>query len=208
MTQSEAGPGKHHLYLLFTPELCAADPWETLDQALQGGVDLVQWRTPDRRDAEGAARCIEVCHRHDVPVVINDHVDLTIELGAAGAHVGQNDMPAAEARALLGPDRWLGVSTHSQEEIAGALRDSADHIGFGPMFATRTKGYSDGQPDGALRAAVEQAGIPVFAIGGITPDNVHRVRDGGCERAAISGAILGAADPARAATLLRAGLRC
>ncbi len=189
------------LCLLFTPELCAADPWDTLRAAIAGGVDVVQWRVK-HDDQGGATRCRDVCAETDTALIVNDDVHLAIDLDAAGAHVGQGDMPAATARALLGPDRILGVSTHSDAEIDAALRDGADYIGFGPMFATATKGFTEGQPNGALRAAIERSTVPVFAIGGITPGNVDVVRKHGARHLAISAAILRADDPAAAATQL------
>ncbi len=200
------GPGDHHLYLLFTPALCADDPWRTLAEALRGGVDLVQWRHPER-DPEGARRCLDICRNHGVPLLINDHVELAARLGAAGAHVGQTDLPAAEARALLGPDAWLGVSTRNPAQIDRARRDGADHVGFGPMNPTRTKGYTEGHPPDALRTALATArGLPVFAIGGIELRNLDRIRAEGCRRIAVSGAILRSDDPGSMAGRLREAL--
>lgn len=195
-----------HLYLLFTPSLCPRDPWDTLEAALRGGVDLVQWRTPGETDRDGAARCVEHCSAHDVPVVINDDVELAVELSAFGTHVGQGDTPPTEARRMLRDEQCLGVSTHSLEELDRALRDGADHVGFGPMFATTTKGYAEGQPEGALRQILARASVPVFPIGGITLGGLPRLRSEGTDRAAVSSAILTAADPQSAAAEIRAAL--
>jgi thiamine-phosphate pyrophosphorylase len=200
------GPVSHSLYLLFTPALCAGEPWSTLERALAGGVDLVQWRAK-RDDPDGLRRCMAICAARDVPVIVNDQVALAVRFGAAGAHVGQGDLPAATARRILGPDRWLGVSTHDHAEIEAARTAGADHIGFGPMFPTRTKGYAEGQPEGALEEALILAGpLPVFAIGGIDAAGIGRILRAGCRRVAVSGAILAAADPERAAATLRAAL--
>lgn len=193
------------LYLLFTPSLCAAEPWTTLREAIAGGVDLVQWRTP-QPDRDGALRCIEICGERSVPVIVNDHVELAARLGAYGAHVGQSDLPARRARRLLRPGQFLGVSTHELGQIARATADGADHVGFGPMFATATKGYATGQPDGALRAALEQSLVPVWPIGGINATNVSRLVREGARRAAVASAILRAPDPRRAAAELREAL--
>lgn len=199
-------PDSHALYLLFTPSLCSSDPWGTLEAALDGGVDLVQWRVK-HDDPDSARRCLEVCAARDVPLIVNDDVGLAVRLGAAGAHVGQEDLAAREARSLLGEQRWLGVSTHASDQVIRAFADGADHIGFGPIHPTTTKGYAEGQPPGALRAAVEAAaGRPVFAIGGIRIDNLQRVLDEGCTRIAVSSAILAAPDPRRAAHDLKAAL--
>ncbi|MBK8979286.1 MAG: thiamine phosphate synthase [Planctomycetes bacterium] len=201
-----AGPGARRLYLLFTPAACSGDPWWTLREALRGGVDLVQWRVK-QRDPAGLRRALALCTEAGVPVIVNDDVELAVAAGAAGAHVGQGDLPAAAARALLGPDRWLGVSTHSTAEIDAARAAGADHLGFGPLFPTATKGYTEGQPPGALREAVVRATpLPVFAIGGISPATVARVVAEGCRRIAVSAALLQATDPAGVARALRAAL--
>lgn len=200
------GPSAHSLYLLFTPGLCTADPWITLERALSGGVDLVQWRVK-HADPEGARRCVELCRARGVPVIINDDVDLALEVGAAGAHVGQDDLDAREARRRLGDGMWLGVSTHGKDQLVQAFEDGADHVGFGPMNPTVTKGYAEGQPPGALREIVAlAAGRPVFAIGGIRTSNLRRVLGEGCTRIAVSSAILTAEDPQRAAAELRKAL--
>lgn len=200
------GPAAHSLYLLFTPSLCTGDPWRTLQAALRGGVDLVQWR-PKRDDPDGAARCIEVCRGHGVPVIVNDDVALAARLGAAGAHVGQSDMPPSEARRLLRAGQWLGVSTHDLDEIRRALAGGADHLGFGPMFPTATKGYDVGQPAGALSRALAEAGpVPIFAIGGIGPANVARIVAEGCRRIAVGSAVLGDPSPEQVARSLRDAL--
>ncbi len=201
------GPGDDlRLYLLFTPELCAAEPWRTLDAALAGGVDLVQWRVKTR-DPTGLERCLACCAPHGVPVIVNDHVELAVRTAAAGAHVGQHDLPPREARAMLREEQWLGVSTHDRDELARALEGGADHVGFGPMFATATKGYADGQREGALRATLAASPVPVYAIGGITAANVALVLREGAARIAVSSAILQARDPEAAARALRSALR-
>lgn len=189
------------LYLLFTPSLCAEDPWHCLRAALRGGVDLVQWRSP--YDETGLRRCLEICSAAEVGVVVNDHVQLAIESEAIGAHVGQDDLPAAEARALLGPGRALGVSTHDLEQIRAALCDGADHLGFGPVFPTATKGYSEGLGPAAVAQALAATELPVFPIGGIGPENLPTLVAAGAHRAAVSSAILQAPDPERAAATLR-----
>lgn len=196
------------LYLLFTPALCVGDPRRTLEQALAAGVDLVQWRVA-APDADGLQRCREICSARSVPVLVNDDVMLAVRSRAHGAHVGADDMPAAAARRLLG-DRWLGVSTHDLAQIRAAVDSGADYIGFGPCFPTATKGYAEGQPDAAIAAAVAAAtaaALPLFAIGGITADNLPRLRRLGVQRIAVSAAILQAADPFAATTALCQQLR-
>jgi len=191
------------LCLLFTPALCRNDPWTTLEAALRGGVDLVQWRV--KGDARpGLADCLARCARHGVPVVVNDDPALAVACGAAGAHVGQSDLDAHAARSLLGPARWLGVSTHDLDQLARADSAGADYVGFGPCFASPTKGYREGRGPPALQAALAAARLPVLAIGGITAHNLPALTAVGCTRIAVSSAILDAADPGAAAAGLRA----
>jgi len=185
------------LYLLFTPGLCASDPWRTLGAALDGGVQLVQWRVKEP-DPAGLARCIRLCSQRDVPVpvIVNDQVQMAADHGACGAHVGQQDMAPAEARRILGSSRCLGVSTHDMREVQAALAAGSDYLGFGPCFETATKVVCyPQQPAGALAAVVAHSPVPVFAIGGIGPDNVDLVLAEGCRRVAVSRAILAAGDP-------------
>lgn len=196
---------RYRLYLLFTPELCRSEPFTTLRAALEGGVDLVQWRVK-ARDRDGARRCLSICGERGVPVIVNDDVDLAVELDAFGAHVGQDDLPAAEARRRLRPGQVLGVSTHDLAQIDRAVTDGADHIGFGPVFPTATKGYAQGQPAGALRAALARSVVPLWPIGGITPTNLPTVLAAGACRVAVSSAILCSSDPEGTARKLRDAL--
>jgi thiamine-phosphate pyrophosphorylase len=190
------------LYLLFTPTLCRGEPWHTLGAALAGGVDLVQWRVK-APDPDGLDRCLAACRRAGVPVIVNDDPVAAVEHGAAGAHVGQTDIAASEARRVLGPRRWLGVSTHDLIQLAAAEEAGADYVGFGPCFPTATKSYGAGLGAAALGAALTRARVPVFAIGGVDASNLAELTAVGCTRVAVSRAILDAGDPRRAAAELR-----
>jgi thiamine-phosphate pyrophosphorylase len=196
-------PSDRRLYLLFTPSLCAADPWHTLAEAMRGGVDLVQWRKKEP-DRTGFETCRALCRAARVPLIVNDDVMLAVQGRAQGAHVGQADMPAGAARRILA-GLWLGVSTHDRAQIEGAVAAGADYIGFGPCFPTSTKGYAEGVGPAAIEAAVAAAaaaGVPLFAIGGITSANLLSLRVLGVDRIAVSAAILQAADPRAAAAEL------
>jgi thiamine-phosphate pyrophosphorylase len=181
------------LCLLFTPSLCAGEPWATLRAALRGGVDLVQWRVKEP-DPQGLRRCLQACRRARVPLIVNDDVMAALRAGADGAHVGQDDMPAGAARRLLGK-LVLGVSTHDTAQIGSAIADGADYLGFGPCFPTATKGYAQGQGRDAIAAAVAASSVPLFAIGGITPDNLRQLLVLGVRAVAVSASILAAGDP-------------
>jgi len=185
---------------LFTESLCRADPWRTLEEALLGGVDLVQWREKGG-DRHGLDRTLAICSAAGVPVIVNDFVELAVTTSAAGAHVGQEDMPAAVARGLLGK-KVLGVSTHTVAQVLAAQAAGADYVGLGPCFATATKGYQSGLPRDVLREALAIARVPVFLIGGITPENLPELRSLGDSRIAVASAILGAPSPRAAARRL------
>jgi len=219
------------LYLLFTPTLCGArDPLEVLAAALPH-IDLVQVRpkqadaaldpaTPSRGlSATSSARLVHdwtvrvldlvAAHPgHPIPVLVNDRVDVAralLERGCAGVHLGRDDAPPRTARTLLGADALIGFSTHSQAEVAAALDEPVDYLGFGPIHATPTKGYLRGLGAEAAWIAAQASPLPVFPIGGIERSNAGELEELG--RAAVSSAILSAEDPARAARELRALLQ-
>lgn len=187
------------LYLLFSPELCRQDPFATLEAALGAGVDLVQWRSkqPDRF---GFEQVRAICRKHKVPLIVNDDVMLALRGEAAGAHVGQDDMPADAARKLMF-GRLLGVSTHDEAQIRAAAKTTANYVGFGPCYPTKTKDYPEGVGLPAVEAAAEtchELGLPMFAVGGITPQNLPALYAHGVRRIAVSSYILQHEDPALA----------
>ncbi len=141
-----------------------------IEQALSGGVTLVQLREKHLDTdsfIELGIQIKHICDAHDVPLVINDRVDVALESGAAGVHIGQGDMSAAQVRALLGPDRILGVSVTNIKEALKAEADGADYLGVGAMFATQTKAdasYVSLETLAAIRDAVH---LPIVTIGGL-----------------------------------------
>ena len=200
-------PELGRLHLLFTPSLCHGAADATLAAAIDGGVDVVQWRSK-QPDPDGLARCLALCRERGVPLIVNDDVMLAVRVRAAGAHVGQDDVPAEAARKLLG-SRWLGVSTHDVAQIRAAAAAGADYVGFGPCHPTPTKGYTLGKTRDEVAAAVAAAAalrLPLFAIGGITAGNLPALLGLGVERIAVSAAVLAADDPRDAAAALRAWL--
>ena len=115
---------------------------EAVEAAIRGGVTIVQLREKNcssREFYDTAVSIKAICDRHQVPLIINDRLDIALAVDAAGVHVGQSDLPADKARAILGPDRIIGVSTATPEEALKAKADGADYIGVGAMFATGTK---------------------------------------------------------------------
>jgi thiamine-phosphate pyrophosphorylase len=176
---------------------------EFLEAAVRGGVDIVQLRDKDLADDElvpvlELAR--ETTRRLAVPLVVNDRPDLAARVGADFVHLGQEDLPVAEARAFgIG----VGLSTHAPEEIDGA---DADYLGVGPVFATPTKEGRSPVGLELVRYAATHAVRPWFAIGGIDAGNAGDVIAAGARRIAVVRAIGEALDPERAARALRAVL--
>lgn len=190
--------------------VCATRPGgralaEVLAPALAGGVDVVQLRDKLATDAEllaAAATARRLCDEAGALLILNDRPDLVRAAGADGCHVGQDDVPVAEARALAGDGAIVGLSTHSHADIAAA--QDADYIGVGPVHTTPTK---PGRPAVGLdlvRHAAEQATQPFFAIGGIDAANAGAVVQAGASRIAVVRAIADAEDPRAAAAALRA----
>ena len=182
------------------------DPDALLDAALRGGVDVVQLRDKELPDDElvaAAAPFRRACDRHGALFVLNDRPDLVDACAADGVHLGQNDAPVAEARALVGPERIVGLSTHSREEMEAA--ENVDYLGVGTIFTTPTKA-EDAVGLELVRVAAETARLPWFAIGGIDLANVGLVAAAGAHGVAVVRAIRDAEDPEAAARELRAAL--
>jgi thiamine-phosphate pyrophosphorylase len=190
-----------HLYLV-----CDEVGRGFLQAALRGGVDIVQLRMKDADDARilaTAADVAAVCREFDALFILNDRPDLVGAAGADGVHIGQDDVPVDEARALVGPDRIVGLSTHSPAQVDAVSGQAVDYIGVGPVHATPTK---PGRPAVGLelvRYAAEHAPVPFFAIGGIDPGNVRAVRRAGADRVAVVRALTEASDPEAVARRLR-----
>jgi thiamine-phosphate pyrophosphorylase len=179
---------------------------EFLEAALRGGVDIVQLRLKngsDERIVAAGKRFARVCKAHGALFILNDRPDLVAECSADGVHVGQADMPVSAARALLGPTRLVGLSTHSEEQIERANYDCPDYIGVGPVHETPTKPGRAAVGLELVRYAARHARVQFFAIGGIDADNVGRVRRAGARGVAVVRAITDATDPESAARRLR-----
>jgi thiamine-phosphate pyrophosphorylase len=165
---------------------------------LAGGVQLLQLRAKRRESREIlplARELAGLCREHHLPLIINDHPGLVQESGAAGAHVGQDDLSLADARKFAGDQAIIGKSTHSLAQAVAAQREGADYIGFGPLFATPTK--PDYTPIGLdeIRAVHQLVSLPIFCIGGIKRENLPEVLAAGAQRVVIVSGILLAEDP-------------
>ena len=180
---------------------------QVVEAAIRGGVTIVQYRekdAPTRRIIEEAAGLLALCRAAGVPFIVNDRIDVALAVDADGAHVGQDDMPAAQARRLIGRKKILGVSAGSVAEAREAVEDGADYIGASPVFSTPTK--PDAPPplgiDG-LREICAAVPVPVVAIGGINKGNAGDMMRAGASGIAVVSAIVGAEDVAAAARALR-----
>jgi thiamine-phosphate pyrophosphorylase len=183
---------------------------DLLRGAIAGGVDIVQLREkhlPDEQLVAVANAARALCERLGALLLVNDRPLVAREAGADGVHVGQDDMPVAEVRELVGPEMLIGLSTHAPGEIDAVGTDAAtglvDYIGVGPVHATPTK---PGRPAVGLelvRYAAAHAPVPFFAIGGIDIANAPAAIDAGARRLCVLRAIASAADPERAARELR-----
>ncbi|HET9153373.1 MAG TPA: thiamine phosphate synthase [Solirubrobacterales bacterium] len=190
--------------------VCDARPPTDLEAllraALTGGADIVQLREKELGvgEIERAAETFRrVADTFSALFILNDDPELARACDADGVHVGQDDVSAEQAREVLGPDAVVGLSTHSEEQIAASAARPVDYISVGPIWETPTK---EGRPAvglGLIRHAAEQAPHPFFAIGGIDPDNAAEVVEAGAQRLCAVRAIRDAADPGAAATALR-----
>jgi len=195
------------LYLICDREPGGRALESVLTAALAGGVDIVQLRDKEAGDEEllaAAAIARGLCDEAGALLILNDRPDLVAAAGADGCHVGQDDMPIAEARALAGEDAIVGLSTHFPGDIDEA--QGADYIGVGPVYATPTK---PGRPAVGLelvRFASMHAPMPFFAIGGIDTSNAGDVAAAGARRIAVVRAIAQADDPQAVAAALRAAV--
>ena len=178
-----------------------------LEPALRGGVDVFQLRDKTASDdelLETAAEARALCDAAGALFILNDRPDLVAAAGADGVHVGQDDLAIAQARAAVGPDRIVGLSTHTPEQVDAA--EGADYLGVGPVHATPTKLGRPAVGTALVAHAAQHARAPWFAIGGLDAANVGAVLDAGARRISVVRAIADADDPERAARTLKAML--
>jgi thiamine-phosphate pyrophosphorylase len=176
--------------------------------AVAAGVDTIQLRDRHAASAKllSAARALRpLTERHGAAFLVNDRLDVAIAAGADGVHLPAASFPIAVARHLLGPDAWIGRSTHAPAEAAAAAAAGADYVVLGPIFATPSK-QPFGSPLGVAALAAALTSCPLIAIGGIAAPQVAEVGAAGAYGIAVIRAILDAADPAAATRALRAAL--
>lgn len=163
----------------------------------EGGVDLLQLRAKklSLTEIEKLARLMHPITRdHGVPLIINDHLEIAASVGSEGVHVGQDDDAVAKARAVVGPEVFVGKSTHSLAQAEAAQVEAADYIGFGPLYATGTK--PDYVPIGLqdITAVHQRVSLPIFCIGGVNEGRLPEILAAGAQRVVIVSAFLLAPD--------------
>jgi thiamine-phosphate pyrophosphorylase len=197
------------LYVLITERLCR-HPWlDAARLAIEGGADCLQLREKDLEGAEllnRASKLVALCHQHHRLCIINDRVDIALLSNADGVHLGQDDLPATQARTLLGRQKILGVSTHQLDQAKRALVDGADYIGVGPTFPSTTKPRDFVAGLDYARQAATEVAIPSVAIAGINLANVNEVMKTGVHAIAVTGAVIDTDDPLSAARNLKTQL--
>ena len=168
---------------------------DVVRESLDGGVTMVQLREKTLEEGkflEEAKELQALCRERGVPFLVNDNVEIAREMNADGVHVGQSDMEALDVRAILGPDKILGVSAQTVEQAVLAEKHGADYLGVGAVFPTGSKDDADDVSYETLKAICEAVSIPVVAIGGITQENVAKLAGSGICGVAVISAIYAA----------------
>ena len=177
---------------------------EVLDALLAAGVKLIQYRDKNSSALEIFRASLPLAERAPQAgcvFMVNDRPDIVVAVGAGGVHVGQEDLPVELARQIVGPERWVGYSTHNLSQVRDAEASSADYIAYGPIFATQSKERPDPTVGlEGLRRAREATAKPLVAIGGITVGNARSVIEAGADGVAVIRDLFSSADPAARAS--------
>lgn len=198
------------VYFIMGSNNCQMDPKHVLEQAIEGGITLFQYREKGTGAFTGdekyhfAKQLQSICKEHAIPFIVNDDVELALAINADGVHIGQDDESAEEVRRKIG-DKILGVSTHNLEEVEKAIAQGADYVGIGPIYTTTTKEDAKSAQGTALIMEVRKNGIdiPIVGIGGITSEKAAPVMKSGGNGVSVITAISLADDPAKSARELK-----
>ena len=173
---------------------------EIVTEAIAGGAGIIQLREKQwnkNKVKEEAIKLLKICRENNVLFILNDHVDIALEIGADGVHLGQSDMPIEEARKLCKDKLIIGLSTHSVEQAVKADKEDVDYITIGPIYQTRVKDYTVGtEITGKIINVVKK---PVVAIGGINKTNIDEVLNQGVKSVAVISAVVSDEDVKKAA---------
>lgn len=197
----------YSLYLCTDRNLMSTKTLEAaVEQALKGGVTVVQLREKEcssREFYETAVSIKKITERYQVPLIINDRVDIALAVDAQGVHIGQSDLPAKEVRRLIGSDKIIGVSARTREAAVQAYQDGADYLGVGAMYATNTKKDVKVITKEDLVHIRSSVPIPIVIIGGVNENNILDFKGTGINGAAVVSAIIAKPDIEGAAKKLR-----
>jgi thiamine-phosphate pyrophosphorylase len=186
---------RSRLYLVTSP---ADNLLHVVEAALKGGLTLLQYREKTADDIlrlERASKLRQLCHTYGALFIVNDRLDLALAVDADGVHLGQQDMPVAVARQLLGTQRLIGRSTTNKQEMQAAIAEGADYIGVGPVYETPTKAGKAAAGLEYVSYAAKNCPLPWFAIGGIDANNINDVIDAGAERVSVVRSLMQAEQP-------------
>ncbi len=188
------------LCVLLSENLCPGGDWLCVAQAIvTAGVDCIQLREKALDSGEFLQRAkvlVDLCHSHEVGLIVNDRPDVALACGADGVHLGQTDLPLGAVRQMVGPSMILGQSTSCMAEAQNALTEGADYCGLGPMFPTTTKHKKTIVGPTYLKQYLAQPrALPHLAIGGITPENLPTLVQAGVQGIAVSSVVCQASDP-------------
>ena len=196
----------YSLYLVTDPGMAKVELPQAVEQAILGGVTLVQLREKQAGTLDFYQQALaikRVCDAHAVPLIINDRIDIALAIGAAGVHIGQDDMPLCAARRILGENAIIGVSASTLAQAQSAYRGGADYLGIGALQPTSTKTDATITPYDELQRIRRHIPIPLVAIGGINLATLAPLRCHGLQGIAVVSAILAAEDIQAAARALK-----
>lgn len=197
---------KYDLYLVTKESVPMNELLYTVEEAVKGGVTIVQLREKNSSGKifyEKALRLKELLSHYQVPLIINDRVDIALAVNADGVHVGQDDLPLTSVRKIVPESMIVGVSVSNVEEAKEAEKNGANYIGVGSIYPTQTKSDAKIIPEGMLEKVANSVSIPAVAIGGIHLDNVQTIIHSGISGIAVVSSIMEAKNPKQAAQLFR-----
>lgn len=195
------------LYLVTDRQLMSCDSLtEAVEQAILGGCTMIQLREKELSSLEFYNQAVavkQVTDKYDIPLIINDRIDIAMAVQATGVHIGQHDLPAAAVRKVIGENMLLGVSASSIAEAIQAQQDGADYLGVGAMFPTGTKTDADSVSMEELQKIRAAVSLPIVVIGGINKGNAGRFKPMGIDGLAVVSAIIAQSDIKAAAAELK-----
>ncbi len=183
------------LYLITKPHKQIID---TVSAALKAGVSMVQFRCKDQPDIEILSKAKElslICKSYNSLFIVNDRLDIALASDADGVHLGQQDLPIELAREIIGPEKIIGLSTHSLKQIQLAENQNCDYLGIGPIYESNSKKQEQYLGTNFIKRLKLQTDIPWFVIGGINSVNLSKVKNAGAKRVAVISAIMDSKDP-------------